>query len=372
MFTRLSLAPWFAVVFVAGGLDARAQPPAGGTFLYLTSQAGDPIGEGLVQTFTTDNATISAYYNETDVFFNVAPSTGGVYTLELSAPPGQPLVEGTYLNAARSPFRSFGQPGIDVTHNSTGCNTESGSFVVTQAQYGPFGPNGYHRVLLFDATFQVSCDGLPPLSGEIRFEEQPDRTPPTLVLPSDITTEANVAGGAVVYFFAYALDDRDSFPPVTCDPPSASTFPIGTTTVMCTTSDSAGNQSNGSFTVTVLAALQLTLKISTVGSVDPKAGVAVIQGTVACSRDSSVFVYGQFTQEIAQRATLTGSFAVPVQCAAPQSSWSATIGSSNGRYKPGKAHAIGNGVSCFFSCHTAQADQIVVLKGGGPTKSEPR
>jgi hypothetical protein len=132
------------------------------------------------------------------------------------------------------------------------------------------------------------------------------------------------------------------------------------------------HRSYRSFTVTVLPALQLSLQISTVGSVDPKAGVAVIQGTVTCSRDAFVFVYGQFTQEIAQRATLTGSFSLPVQCAAPQSFWSATIGSSNGRYQPGKAHAVGNGISCFFSCYTAQADQIVVLKGGGPKKSEPR
>jgi hypothetical protein len=363
------IATTVAIVLGLTRIELAAQPVSS-SFLHLASQPGDPIGEGLVQTFTLTNAAISSFYNGTDIFFNVAPAVGGVYTLQLSAVPGLPLVPGTYTNAARAPFRSFDQPGIDISHNSTACNTLAGAFVVTEAQYGPFGPNGYYRVLLFSATFQLSCDGAPALAGEVRFEEQPDTTAPILVLPPDITSEASGTSGGVVYFYAYALDDRDTFPPVTCDPNSGALFAIGTTVVTCVAIDSAGNRSSGSFNVTVLPPLELGVDISTVGWVDPKNGVAVLQGTVYCSRDALVFVSGQLTQEIAQRATLSGPFSFPVQCVA-QSSWTVTIGSANGRYKAGKARGAANAVSCLFSCQFAQAENAVVLKAGGPQKNQP-
>jgi len=79
-----------------------------------------------------------------------------------------------------------------------------------------------------------------------------DTTPPVLTLPSDITAEATSASGAVVTFTATALDNVDGVRPVTCTPPSGSTFPLGTTTVNCTASDLSGNVANGSFHVTVV------------------------------------------------------------------------------------------------------------------------
>ncbi|MBT2523422.1 HYR domain-containing protein [Arthrobacter sp. ISL-28] len=41
---------------------------------------------------------------------------------------------------------------------------------------------------------------------------------------------------------------------MTCAPASGATFPIGTTTVDCTATDVTGNQTTGSFTVTVVGA----------------------------------------------------------------------------------------------------------------------
>src|SRR5262249_29560737 len=48
-----------------------------------------------------------------------------------------------------------------------------------------------------------------------------------------------------------------------CNPPSGSTFPIGTTTVTCTVSDACGNTASCSFTVKVV---RLILTIRTVGT----------------------------------------------------------------------------------------------------------
>jgi hypothetical protein len=77
--------------------------------------------------------------------------------------------------------------------------------------------------------------------------------PPTLTLPTDLTVEATSAAGAVATWTASATDAEDALPPpVTCDPASGGVFPLGLTTVTCSTTDSAGHQVTGSFTVTVL------------------------------------------------------------------------------------------------------------------------
>src|SRR5581483_885945 len=77
-----------------------------------------------------------------------------------------------------------------------------------------------------------------------------DTTAPALTLPSPVVP-ATSASGAAVSYTASAVDLVDGSRPVTCTPPSGSTFPIGTTTVTCTASDAAGNTARGTFVVTV-------------------------------------------------------------------------------------------------------------------------
>jgi xanthine/CO dehydrogenase XdhC/CoxF family maturation factor len=78
-----------------------------------------------------------------------------------------------------------------------------------------------------------------------------DTTAPALTLPATMTAAATSADGAVVTYDATATDAVEGVVAVACDPASGSTFVIGTTTVECSASDSLGNQSTGSFTVTV-------------------------------------------------------------------------------------------------------------------------
>ncbi len=79
-----------------------------------------------------------------------------------------------------------------------------------------------------------------------------DTTPPTLILPAQVTGEATSASGAPVSFTATATDlVAPLAPTVTCTPASGSTFPLGVTTVNCSATDTAGNRAAGSFTVTV-------------------------------------------------------------------------------------------------------------------------
>lgn len=80
-----------------------------------------------------------------------------------------------------------------------------------------------------------------------------DTRPPTIGnLPGDQTVEATSAAGASVGFAPTAIDVVAGAVPVSCTPPSGSTFPLDeTTTVTCTASDDFGNAATAGFTVTV-------------------------------------------------------------------------------------------------------------------------
>jgi hypothetical protein len=79
-----------------------------------------------------------------------------------------------------------------------------------------------------------------------------DVTAPVLTLPPYVSTRATSANGAVVTYTATATDPDDAAT-VTCAPASASLFPVGSTRVGCTATDTVGNSSTGSFYVVVSA-----------------------------------------------------------------------------------------------------------------------
>ena len=74
---------------------------------------------------------------------------------------------------------------------------------------------------------------------------------PLLDVPGDLVVEATGPTGAQVTFTVTATDDVDPDPLVVCAPASGTAFPLGATTVECTATDDVGNQTAGSFTVTV-------------------------------------------------------------------------------------------------------------------------
>ncbi len=84
-----------------------------------------------------------------------------------------------------------------------------------------------------------------------------DTTPPVFtVVPPNITTTIPAAGGGdsvTVTFDIPAATDNEGTVNVSCDPSSGSTFGVGTTKVICTATDTAGNSSDISFSVTVIA-----------------------------------------------------------------------------------------------------------------------
>ncbi len=75
---------------------------------------------------------------------------------------------------------------------------------------------------------------------------------PELTVPADMTVEATSPAGATVTFTVSATDAVDGTITATCAPSSGDMFPLGTTTVSCSATDSAGNVATEAFDVTVV------------------------------------------------------------------------------------------------------------------------
>jgi large repetitive protein len=78
-----------------------------------------------------------------------------------------------------------------------------------------------------------------------------DKSPPRLELPEDITFRTAKSDGAIVTYVATASDAVQGDVVARCTPQSGSRFPVGRTTVNCTTVDDHGNRAEGSFAVNV-------------------------------------------------------------------------------------------------------------------------
>ena len=94
-----------------------------------------------------------------------------------------------------------------------------------------------------------------------------DTTPPVVTCPpeGDLSVPADAGsgcGGAVVtYSGATATDHCDGTLPVSYDPPSGSTFPVGTTQVTCSAVDSCGNVGICTFQVEVRPVNELAVSV---------------------------------------------------------------------------------------------------------------
>jgi hypothetical protein len=82
---------------------------------------------------------------------------------------GAPIVPGTYPDAERADFASSGHPGLDISFQNRGCNTLTGSFVVTDATFTTDGV-GNSVIQSFVASFEQHCEGaIPRLVGTFSY-----------------------------------------------------------------------------------------------------------------------------------------------------------------------------------------------------------
>jgi CSLREA domain-containing protein len=130
------------------------------------------------------------------------------------------------------------------------------------------GPTQTHALLPGSPAIDVGGSDCPPPATDQRgvsrpqglgcdtgaFELEADTTPPAITVPGPITTDATSQNGTVVTYAVSASDPDDAVASLACVPASGSTFPIGTTTVVCTATDTHGNSASSSFTVHVKGA----------------------------------------------------------------------------------------------------------------------
>ncbi|MBS1788129.1 MAG: HYR domain-containing protein [Acidobacteria bacterium] len=153
-------------------------------------------------------------------------------------------------------------------------------------------------------TTTVSCvasnsAGFVTCSFEVIVQQQP----PTITCPINMTVTATTSTGGVV---TYPTPTATNGATVTCTPPSGSTFPIGTTTVTCTATNSAGSAAC-QFTVTLTPPvgspmidcpinMTVTATTSTGGVVTYPTPTATNGATVTCMPPSgSTFPIGTTT-----------------------------------------------------------------------------
>lgn len=88
--------------------------------------------------------------------------------------------------------------------------------------------------------------------------------------PNPNVTQAADAGSCTEAVVNYTLptvtDNCDPAPALICNPPSGSTFPVGTTTVTCTATDECGNVAVSTFDVTVTATNLIDVTVDLIGS----------------------------------------------------------------------------------------------------------
>ncbi|HWN94117.1 MAG TPA: HYR domain-containing protein [Methylomirabilota bacterium] len=95
--------------------------------------------------------------------------------------------------------------------------------------------------------------------------------PPAITCPADVfaTVPAGEPGGVVDFEMPLATDNCGEVTLV-CDPPSGSVFPVGTTPVVCTATDSSGNTNSCTFAVMVTEGVPDTHDMAVVKIKAPK------------------------------------------------------------------------------------------------------
>jgi hypothetical protein len=161
----------------------------GGTSLYFRSGNGDSIGQGATASFAAPGAAITAHALATGIVRVFVVEGDERWSVDLAAPPGQPLVPGSYAGAERASFRTAGHPGLDVSGDGRGCNTLTGSFTVAQISFDAAG-----ELSTLDASWVQNCEGGPvAMTGRVRVGAST-----VLASTTTLTATAQVGGATTM------------------------------------------------------------------------------------------------------------------------------------------------------------------------------
>ncbi|HEY1247720.1 MAG TPA: HYR domain-containing protein [Nitrososphaera sp.] len=241
---------------VGGNIKISCDPPPGSTFKVgetktVNCTATDAAGNTATKLFIVtvkDNTPPTLFVPDDQTV--IASSTGGV-VLSYSVT-AQDNVDGTARLFENGPVQDNVGGNIKIS-----CDPPPGSNL-------PIGST------TIKCTATDAAGNTATKSFTVTVNPPPDTSAPTLKVPNDITADATSADGAEVKFTVTAEDNVDGTATldgngltqdnvggdidIECgdDHPPGTTFPVGTTTVTCNATDSAGNEATAaSFKVTV-------------------------------------------------------------------------------------------------------------------------
>ena len=206
----------------------------------LTPTLNDPSGS----IFPIGTTTVTA--SATDALGNTAQASFDV-TVEDTTPPTLTLPANVVVQATSA-------AGAQVTvPQATATDPVDPNPTVTEDQSSgvfPLGTTVVH-VMATDAAGNLS-------QGSFTITVQ-DTTPPLINTPANLVVEANTPGGAEVNLPQATATDAIDPAPAVAEDHSSGFFPLGVTAVNVTATDLAGNVSQSSFTITVVAAVPPTI-----------------------------------------------------------------------------------------------------------------
>jgi plastocyanin len=211
-----------------------------------------------------DVGTYTVYVNvqnlaSDETTFTVVENPNTIYNAPGSSTPGCEDTDSCFIPDTLT---------VNVGDTITWYNSDNAAHTATSgsATDGPDGVwdssaiqvNGSYSVTLVEAgTYPYFCMVHPWMSGTVIVGDGGssapvlDTVPPQVLVPDDIVIETDNQNGATATFNPQAIDNIDELLTPSCNYSSGSVFPIGTTEVTCTATDSAGNSSSNSFNVTI-------------------------------------------------------------------------------------------------------------------------
>ncbi len=168
--------------------------PASGTYIYLSSSLGDPVGQAGSWLYTRSNANLSMGGYAGMAQLEIAGARRWIG--QIGPPYGKTLVPGYYrLASKQNPV----YPRLDWS-GALGCQEITGWLVIDQVTLTPGG-----AVKDLDARFEQHCDGIvPALRGQVHWDSTDTSLPPGPVVPPppglwSAPPGATPASGSFVY-----------------------------------------------------------------------------------------------------------------------------------------------------------------------------
>lgn len=161
--------------------DTSWQPPSGTTprninYLYLQSDAGDPVGGSKRFLYTQANSLLNI--QPAGPYLGVSVRGNEFWDANFQEPPFAQLKRGLFTNVGSWPPANEGDPGMSISGQGLGCGDQTGWFAVDEIEYEK------GKLVAIVLRFAQTCAGATgSLRGKLRWAIGDRTAPPPPVFP---------------------------------------------------------------------------------------------------------------------------------------------------------------------------------------------